>query len=545
MDFFISSLFMYRFAFPLLLLLYISYLPLDVLEIDAAQYASIAREMNERGDYLQIYHRGEDYLDKPPLLFWLASLSFSLLGVSAWAYKLPAFLALLLALTSTYRFTKLWYSTQTARLAALLLGTSQAFFLLVHDVRTDGLLLATLLMGIEQIAHFWKTKKNTLLYLAGLCIGLGMLAKGPIALVFFGFAVGGHLLIRREWKLLFSVNWFPFLGIILLTLVPMCLGLYQQFDLHPEKTVYGLQGPSGLKFYFWTQSFGRITGEIYWKNNTSFLYFFHTILWDFQPWILFLVPAIFYKISRFRQSTEWMSLSVFLLGFFALSLSNYKLPHYIFPLLPFSSILMADYLIQSSVKNPWFRRIDVVHYASLHLFFVLIICSLFFFFDSPTDWFPWFVAVSWLLYIGIPFFHPASWQRTVLSGTIAMLFFSFSLRFYLYPAWFAYQSTSVVGKEIRAKIWPVKQVFCYRVHGHSMDFYAQTIVPLISIDSLQKDSYIYTDAEGKKDIESRWQGKIVLKKTYHHYPVSRLSLPFLRKETREKVVEKRYMVFIL
>ena len=319
----------YHFAFPILLFLYIAYLPLDVLEVDAAQYASIAREMNERGDFLQVYHRGEDYLDKPPLLFWLASLSFSMFGVSTWAYKLPAFLALLLALISTYRFTKIWYSAQTALLATLLLGSSQAFFLLVNDVRTDGLLLSALIGSLAQISDYWKTKKNTSLLLAAFFVGLGMLAKGPIALVFFGFAVGGHVLVRREWKLLFSVQWFSFLGIILLVLLPMCIGLYQQFDLHPEKTAYGLKGPSGLEFYFWTQSFGRITGEIYWKNDTSFLYFFHTILWDFQPWILFLIPALFYKITRFRQSTEWMSFAVFILGFISLSLSNYKLPHYI------------------------------------------------------------------------------------------------------------------------------------------------------------------------------------------------------------------------
>ena len=42
---------------------------LDLMEVDAAQYAAMAREMLERKDYLHLYHRGQDYLDKPPLLF--------------------------------------------------------------------------------------------------------------------------------------------------------------------------------------------------------------------------------------------------------------------------------------------------------------------------------------------------------------------------------------------------------------------------------------------------------------------------------------------
>lgn len=42
---------------------------LDVMEVDAAQYAGMSRDMLERGDFLKLYFRDEDYLDKPPLLF--------------------------------------------------------------------------------------------------------------------------------------------------------------------------------------------------------------------------------------------------------------------------------------------------------------------------------------------------------------------------------------------------------------------------------------------------------------------------------------------
>jgi 4-amino-4-deoxy-L-arabinose transferase-like glycosyltransferase len=64
----------------------------DVMEVDAAQYASIAREMLERGEYLQVTNRYVDYLDKPPLLFWLSALSFKVFGISNVAFKLPSLL---------------------------------------------------------------------------------------------------------------------------------------------------------------------------------------------------------------------------------------------------------------------------------------------------------------------------------------------------------------------------------------------------------------------------------------------------------------------
>ena len=47
----------------------------------------------------------------------------------------------------------------------------------------------------------------------------------------------------------------------------MSIGLYEQFDLHPEKEVLYMKGPSGFRFFYWTQSFGNNRGESYWDNN--------------------------------------------------------------------------------------------------------------------------------------------------------------------------------------------------------------------------------------------------------------------------------------
>ena len=60
-------------------------LGIPLIDIDAAQYASMSREMASTGNYLQLYDLGADYLDKPPLLFWLSSLSIQLFGVHDWA----------------------------------------------------------------------------------------------------------------------------------------------------------------------------------------------------------------------------------------------------------------------------------------------------------------------------------------------------------------------------------------------------------------------------------------------------------------------------
>jgi hypothetical protein len=52
----------------------------------------------------QIFDQGKDYLDKPPLLFWLSSLSMYVFGINDFAYRLPSILMAIIAIYSTYKF---------------------------------------------------------------------------------------------------------------------------------------------------------------------------------------------------------------------------------------------------------------------------------------------------------------------------------------------------------------------------------------------------------------------------------------------------------
>ena len=51
---------------------------LDVMDIDAAQYANMSREMLQSNNPLFLYDVGMPYLDKPPFLIWVSALSMKL-----------------------------------------------------------------------------------------------------------------------------------------------------------------------------------------------------------------------------------------------------------------------------------------------------------------------------------------------------------------------------------------------------------------------------------------------------------------------------------
>src|SRR5438128_7187146 len=95
--------------FVLLAIVYITGLLVPLMDNDSAHHANIALHMYLTGDYVSLVDHGKDYLDKPHLHFWLSAWSYSLFGVTGFAYKFPSFLFTLLGTYSTYRLGKVLY----------------------------------------------------------------------------------------------------------------------------------------------------------------------------------------------------------------------------------------------------------------------------------------------------------------------------------------------------------------------------------------------------------------------------------------------------
>ena len=73
---------------------------------DGTLYATIAKTMVLKHDYVNLYAQGADWLDKPHFPFWVTALSFNLLGSTTWAYKMPGILFMMMGVWYTYLFAK-------------------------------------------------------------------------------------------------------------------------------------------------------------------------------------------------------------------------------------------------------------------------------------------------------------------------------------------------------------------------------------------------------------------------------------------------------
>lgn len=431
-------------------------LGLDLMEVDAAMYAAMSREMIERGDWLRFYHHGEDYLDKPPLLFWVSGLSYLLFGVSNWSFKLPSVLGALWGLYALYRFAIHHHGRDVARAAVLIFGCSAAFFLMTNDVRCDTLLTAAVISAIWLGSAWMDERRWWQLIGTGIAIGLGMLAKGPLALVAPAIALGGDVLLRRRWDVLADLRWMLLIPIIGLLLVPMLIGLHDQFGWH------------GVRFFFWEQSFGRITGENQWKDDSSVFFFTHELPWMMLPWTLFVIMGLVRRTRevagalRTNTAGEVISLAGAVLVFIALSFSRFKLPHYIYVTLPLFAVLGARALVKAPRWSAWVQTGVLVLVGAVSL--------LVFGWSFPEDNTPLVVLLALVLAFAVASIFRG---RHILWPSMMMaLALGFVLNLRFYPIVLSYQSNAQAGRWVVAEGVPPEKFFGLQVAGTALDLYA-------------------------------------------------------------------------
>jgi 4-amino-4-deoxy-L-arabinose transferase-like glycosyltransferase len=534
-------------------LAYLAGMMVNIMDVDASQYASMSREMLESGSYLQIYEHGRDYLDKPPLLFWLSSLSMSVFGATNFAYKFPSFLFALIAIYSTYRFAQLFYSERIAQVSALVLASSQALFTITNDCRTDTLLMGCVAFTFWQLAAAFETSKNRHFLLGFIGIGLGLLSKGMIAIVIPALAFSVHFIYKKEYKNFIRSEYVWGLLVIALILLPMCIGLYQQFDGHPEKLVNGKTGVSGLRFFFWIQSFGRITGENEWRNAVYFTFLFENMLWSFIPWILLFIMGYLtsvinlFKKNPFFDTSELITVGGFTLGYISLASSKYQLPHYIFVLYPLAAVITARFIVaileakSTDILSKMAKILRGVHWFILSVLWVLPFLILVYVF--PDFGFPLVgMAILTLIYLVLSIKNKQLVHASVYTAVIINLFLSL----YFYPKLLTYQVGSEVGELITAQKVPNDAFFTYKYNTlGALHFYSRRLVQeKKDIKQVESGNWLLLNKAGLTEITNAGF-KVKIIKEGNSFYVSTLTPTFLNNKTRLNATDTYYVIQVL
>ncbi len=484
----------------------------DILEPDGALYATIAKTMARSGDFVNLRVDGKDWLDKPHFPFWMAAFSFRIFGFHAFAYKLPALLFWGIGAAYTWRLALSLYGKTVAQLSSLIYMSAAHLVISNNDVRAEPYLTG---LVIGAVYHFYKLSRIARprgramafhLAAGSVLAACALMTKGPFVLITITAAFIPDWILRREWRQFHSIRWWLAFVMIALFTLPELYCLYTQFDLHPEKQVFGHTAVSGIRFFFWDSQFGRFfnTGPI--KGNGDPFFYFHTLLWAFLPWSLLLYAAVAKKcraaIPKARTSSppappgDFLCLGAALTSFALFSLSRFQLPHYLNILFPFFSILTAAYLY--SICRPLTEKVIRIAQGFINILLtvlLLFICWWYHFKGWPFIAGIIFVlsCCSFLLFSGRQL--PAIFLR---SGAIALVTYAF-VNFTFYPAILRYQAGTQAGRfigtyqsgigmpsSVRSTDRPEPEIVMLEEGpaNYSFEFYCAWPVNRISIDSL-------------------------------------------------------------
>ncbi|MBI5631155.1 MAG: glycosyltransferase family 39 protein [Elusimicrobia bacterium] len=316
-----------------------------LVEVDDARYAEIPREMAESGDWATPRLNYLDYVEKPPLWYWLGAASYKVFGVSEASARLPLALLSLAGMLGLVWLGSWAFSPQTGIMAALVLGSSGLYFFLSHYITPDLPLTVFLLWCSAMILRclLRPADASWAAPLAWVFAALAFLSKGLVALIFpTAWAMALLILfpeLRQHGKRLISPR-----GAALFT------GIAAPWFLYMEH-----RHPGFLKVFFLEQHVQRFLTEKY-NRNSPFYFFFLVLPAGLLPWIG-PVLAGWTRVwkSRERAPLALAIWSTLIFAFFSASKS--KLATYILPVFPQLSLLAAW-----ALEKPlpvWARRLSL------------------------------------------------------------------------------------------------------------------------------------------------------------------------------------------
>jgi 4-amino-4-deoxy-L-arabinose transferase-like glycosyltransferase len=521
----------------LALAVYFSGLSIDVTR-DAGKYATVSKEIFQNGNYINLSVHGEPYDQKPPLLFWLGALGFAIGGISNFWFKFPVLLLVFFGFYSAYGLGKSLYNRRVGMLTTLLLSFSLVYTLYSMDIHTDTPLQVFITFALWQLSEFVQTRKNKHWILGFIGIGFAMLSKGPIGAAIPAFAVVGHILLKKNYRLLLDYRWY--LGVVLAFVVasPALIGLVSQF------------GWDGIVFFFWDNNVGRITGT-YVQTNNDPVFYVHTLLYLFIPWSLLFFASAFLEfksliIHKFKTS-EYFTFTGIWIFFIIINASKSQLPNYIFGIIPLIGVLTAKWIDVALIRRSQILAVftGIQNTVVALLWLTVAVISLYLF-PYPK----WTAGLILMAGLGATIYLYArsktSIVRLMLPPAIGFACLAFLLNAHVFPYMFSYQAPPKAGRYFTEHAVPGEKLYNFHYPQYELFFYSEPQAEQLSSTEAmievagKKGSWIFTDDEGFEIMtEMNLETDTIIE--YRHVYLNR-GFDFVHPKTRDEALKPMYLI---
>ena len=314
---------------------------LPALPIDETRYLAVAWEMRVHGDFLVPHLNGAAYADKPPLLFWLINIAWTIFGVNVWSVRLGVLAA---SFTSVLLFEhlvrRLDSDAALARRAAFIFMSMIYFALFASAIMFDVLLTTWVLLALHGAVDLdrGRWRRGTVLLAIG--FGLGILTKGPVVLLDAGLAA----LFAPWWSETANHNrakWYGCLGLSILGGAAISLAW-----AIPAAISGGNEYANAI---FLHQTVDRMTKSF--AHRRPMWWYFMVLPFMVLPWTIVIRAAwrswrdSFHISKSVRFAAAWA-----IPAFVAFCFVSGKQPHYLLPLLAAIAIYFATVLSSPTAR---------------------------------------------------------------------------------------------------------------------------------------------------------------------------------------------------
>jgi 4-amino-4-deoxy-L-arabinose transferase-like glycosyltransferase len=320
---------------------------------DEPKYAYASFKMLENGDFITPIFNDEPRFDKPPLIYWLIALSYSLFGVSDWAARVPSIISMLGVLIVIYLFCKKEFNHKTGILAILVFSSIFHVWVMARAVAPEAALVLFEVIALYCFYKGMEESNKISIYWGYLSLSLAFLTKGPVGVIiplgvvviYFVFRKGIRDTLKRVLNpvgmLIFAIVGFPW---YIVMIKKYGYTYFQEFFLfHNLYRFSGAARQHPFKFYYYVPIF---VGSLY--------------LWmPFAQEIKDYIKGAFQNKSKEIFFVIW---ALFPLLFFSISVN--KLHNYILIAYPAVAIMIGDCLskigrIRITVKRLYFGAMIV------------------------------------------------------------------------------------------------------------------------------------------------------------------------------------------
>ena len=336
---------------------------IGLLDKTEPMFAEAARQMVVTGDWITPYWNQEVRFDKPPLTYWLIGLSYKVFGINEWGARIPSALAAILVIILVFytlknfgdislrkglsSSKKSWFS---AYIGSGIIALNPFWIAWGRTSVSDIFLASSISLALFSFfLGYVQSRKTSLTYLGlsakewwylgyWIFMSLGVLAKGPVALVLPGIIVFVFLIyVNQLIPVIKEIPWIS--GLLSFSIIST-----PWFAL-----VTMTHGREYINTFFGLHNVQRFTNVVS-RHPGAWYYYLIVVLIGLLPWSVYFPLALteleFWKRSKLMNSSRSSHLGIFALCWFCIiflffSVSATKLVSYILPSIPALTIVVT------------------------------------------------------------------------------------------------------------------------------------------------------------------------------------------------------------